>query len=419
MCGIAGYSGAFDARLLEEMASTLDHRGPDDSGQWMDQAAGAGLAHRRLSIIDLSSEGRQPMTNEDGSLQLVFNGEIYNYRELRQELVAKGHTFRSLTDSEVLLHLYEEHGVGMLTRLNGIFAFAIWDGNQRKIFLARDGLGVKPLYYAVTTSGFLFASELKALLHCPEVSRELDPVAVHHLLAYLWTPAPRTVMKGVQKLPPGYAMEVREGRVVHHWAFYDLPYTGDRLEAGEAEVTEELRQQLQEAVQRQMVSDVPVGAFLSGGLDSSAVVAMMRLADPDSRPRCYSIGFREGVDLEGSPLDLPYAQRVAQHLDVDLYPIVVEPDIVLHLERMLYFLDEPQADPAPINALLIAEQAKKDGYKVLLSGAGGDDIFSGYRRHWALRMERMWGWLPHLVRRGMADIANGSRLAGILRWPAG
>ena len=417
MCGIAGYSGAFDALLLEEMASTLDHRGPDDRGQWIDESAGAGLAHRRLSIIDLSAEGRQPMTNEDGSLQLVFNGEIYNYRELRQELVAKGHPFRSLTDSGVLLHLYEEHGTRMLERLNGIFAFALRDGRQRKMFLARDGLGVKPLYYAVTPSGFLFASELKALLHCREVSRELDPVAVHHLLAYLWTPAPRTVLEGVKKLPPGYAMEVREGRVVSQWAYYDLPYTGDRLPGGETEIAEELRHKLQEAVQRQMVSDVPVGAFLSGGLDSSAVVAMMRQAYPDSRPQCYSIGFPEGVDLEGSPLDLPYAQRVAQHLDVDLHPIVVEPDIVLHLERMLYYLDEPQADPAPINALLIAEQAKRDGYKVLLSGAGGDDIFSGYRRHWALRMERMWGWLPHPVRRGMAATANGSRLAGILPLP--
>ncbi len=417
MCGIAGYSGSFDARLLHEMGRSLDHRGPDDRGQWVDEEAGVGLVHRRLSIIDLSSEGRQPMTNEDGSLQLIYNGEIYNYRELREELVANGHTFRSQTDSEVLLHLYEEEGSEMLSRLNGIFAFALWDSRKRSILLARDGLGVKPLYYAVTPSGTLFASELKALLFCREVSRDLDPAAIHYLLAYLWTPAPRTVLKGVKKLPPGYAMEVREGQIVWQRAYYELPYSGARHEATEDEVVDELRRRLEEAVQRQMVSDVPVGAFLSGGLDSSAVVAMMCRARPGFRPRCYSIGFADGVDLEGSPLDLPYAQQVARHLDVDLYPIVVEPDIVLRLERMLYYLDEPQADPAPINAMLIAEQASRDGYKVLLSGAGGDDLFSGYRRHWALRMERTWGWLPQPVRRGMADLANGGHLTRLLPLP--
>ena len=396
--------------LLPKMACSVAHRGPDDRGQWVDQAAGIGLAHRRLSIIDLSSEGRQPMTNEDGTLQLIYNGEIYNYQELRRELVDKGHVFRSRTDTEVLVHLYEEEGAGMLSRLNGIFAFALWDGRERKLLLARDGLGVKPLYYAQTASGFLFGSELKALLLCPEVSRELDPVAIHHLLAYLWTPAPRTVLSGVSKLPPGYAMEVREGRLVWQRRYYDLPYSGERLAEREDVVIAGLRQRLQGAVERQMVGDVPVGAFLSGGLDSSAVVAMMRRAYPDSRTRCYSIGFSEGVDLEGSPMDLPYARRVAEHLGVDLCPIVVGADIIRHLERMLYHLDEPQADPAPINALLIAEQARRDGYKVLLSGAGGDDLFSGYRRHWALKMERMWGWIPQTVRRGMAGLSNSGWL---------
>ena len=377
MCGIAGYSGAFDPHLLSEMGSSIAHRGPDDTGQWVDEAAGIGLTHRRLSIIDLSPQGRQPMTNEDDRLQLIYNGEIYNYQALRRELVSKGHTFRSQTDSEVLLHLYEEEGEGMLSRLNGIFAFALWDSRDAQLLLARDGLGVKPLYYAQTPSGFLFASEFKALLFSAEVTRELDPTAIHHLLAYLWTPAPRTVLKGVRKLPPGHFMQVREGRIVREAAYYDLPYGGDRLDGSCDDLVVALRQHLQDAVQRQMVSDVPVGAFLSGGLDSSAVVAMMSRARPGFRPRCYSIGFSEGVDLEGSPLDLPFAQRVAKHLDVDLCPIVVDPDIVHHLERMLYYLDEPQADPAPINAMLVAEQAQRDGYKVLLSGAGGDDLFSG------------------------------------------
>ncbi len=417
MCGIVGYSGSFDAGLLPKMSCSVAHRGPDDRGQWVDGSAGVGLAHRRLSIIDLSPEGRQPMTNENGTLQLIYNGEIYNYQELRREMVDKGHVFRSRTDTEVLVHLYEEEGAGMLSRLNGIFSFALWDGREGKLLLARDGLGVKPLYYAQTASGFLFASELKALLLCTEVSRELDPVAIHHLLAYLWTPAPRTVLKGVSKLPPGCAMEVRDGRLARQWRYYDLPYGGERISGGEDEIADGLRQRLLEAVERQMVSDVPVGAFLSGGLDSSAVVAMMRRAYPDSVARCYSIGFSQGVDpskmrrgVEGSPADLPYARRVAEHLGVDLCPIVVKADIIRHLERMLYHLDEPQADPAPINALLIAEQAREDGYKVLLSGAGGDDMFSGYRRHWALKMERMWGWIPRTVRQGMAGLSNSGRL---------
>jgi len=410
MCGIAGYYGTFDTGLLPKMACSVAHRGPDDRGQWVDRAAGVGLAHRRLSIIDLSPEGRQPMTNEDGTLRLIFNGEIYNYQELQREMMDKGHVFRSRTDTEVLVHLYEEEGAGMLSRLNGIFSFALWDGREMKLLLARDGLGVKPLYYAQTASGFLFGSELKALLLCPQVSRELDPVAIHHLLAYLWTPAPRTMLKGVSKLPPGYAMEVRDGRLVRQWGYYDLPYCGERLKEGEDGIVAGLRQRLQDAVERQTVSDVPVGAFLSGGLDSSAVVAMMRQVYPDSPARCYSIGFSQGVDLEGSPADLPYARRVAEHLGVDLCPIVVEADVIRHLERMLYHLDEPQADPAPINALLIAQQAREDGYKVLLSGSGGDDLFSGYRRHWALKMERMWGWIPQSVRQGMAGLSNSGQL---------
>ena len=406
MCGIAGFSGRFDPPLLSRMNRLLAHRGPDDEGEWVDLAAGVGLANRRLSVIDLSPDGHQPMTNEDGTLQLVYNGEIYNYQELRKGLLAKGHRFRSQSDTEVLVHLYEDEGTDMLSRLNGIFAMALWDAKQQRLFLARDGVGVKPLYYAETKSGLLFASELKALLLCSEVSREIDPVAVHHYLAYLWAPAPRTMLKGVHKLPPGHAMLVQQGRVTREWAHYDLPYDGHRLPGDEKEIVAELEVQLEQVVRRQMVSDVPVGAMFSGGLDSSAVVAMMRRVRPDFRPRCYTIGFDDTVDMEGSPQDLPYAQRMAQHLDVDLHPIVVTPDMIGHLERMLYHLDEPQADPAPINSLLISEQARRDGIKVLLSGTGGDDILSGYRRHWALKMERVWGWLPGVLRTGLAGWAN-------------
>jgi asparagine synthase (glutamine-hydrolysing) len=439
MCGIAGFVGRFDDALLDAMGRAVQHRGPDGSGGLTVVPPGGegvrvGLAHRRLSILDLSSSGRQPMTvacpccgvggagDPAAGVWLTYNGEVYNFAELRRGLEARGHRFHSHTDSEVLIHLYLEEGVEMLARLNGIFAFAIYDGRERgqkgpvrrgDVFVARDGLGVKPLYYAALPEGVLFASEIKALLQSRAVPRDLDPVALHHHLAYLWAPAPRTALKHVRKLPPGSALLLRGGRIAHEWAYYDLPYGREPMPGSEAEIADSLRRELEEAVARQMVADVPVGAFLSGGLDSSAVVAMMKRAVPESRPRCYSIGFRGDDGLDGSPADLPYARRVAEHLGVDLHAITVEPDVIGRLEQMLYLLDEPQADPAPINALLIAEQARRDGIKVLLSGAGGDDIFSGYRRHRALAMERLWGWLPHAARAG---IAAGARGAGSGRW---
>lgn len=425
MCGIAGLQGRFPPGLLEAMSGAVAHRGPDGEGSVRLAPPGAApveLAHRRLAIIDLSDEGRQPMTaacarcgcSGPDDLALVYNGEIYNFPELRRSLEARGHAFHSRTDSEVLLHLYAEEGPAMLGRLNGIFAFAIYDGREHgrpegiergDLFVARDPLGVKPLYHAETPEGLLFASEVKALLRHRGLSRELDHTALHQQLAYLWIPAPRTGLAAVRKLRPGHALVARAGRVAREWCHYEVPYGGPYLDEPEDAVAERLRAEVEEAVARQMVSDVPVGAFLSGGLDSSAVVAMMRRARPDHVPVCYSIGFAdEGID--GSPPDLPYARRVAQHLGVRLHEIQVQPDIVRHLERMLYLLDEPQADPAPINALLIAEQARADGIEVLLSGAGGDDIFSGYRRHVALGSERLWGRLPAAARAAVAAPAR-------------
>jgi len=345
------------------------------------------------------------MSNERGDLRLTYNGEIYNYQALTEQLREKGHCFRSRSDTEVLLHLYEEFGVEMLSHLNGIFAFAMWDARTRTLFLARDQMGVKPLYYAQPPAGFLFASEMKALLQSREVERKIDPVAVDQHLAFLWAVAPRTILKGVNKLEPGHALLVRDGRVTRKWEYYDLAYGGETPGGSEADLAVELSGHLEAAVNRQMVSDVPVGAFLSGGLDSSAVVAMMRRARPEYRLPCYSIGFGDDRDTEGSPPDLPYAKRVASALGVDLRPIVVDPSIIGNLERMLYHLDEPQADPAPINIMLISERARADGIKVLLSGAGGDDIFSGYRRHQALLLERAWGWLPRPARRGLSWLA--------------
>ena len=432
MCGIAGFQGRFDAGLLDAMRDAVAHRGPDGAGSRLfDEGAGVrtGLAHRRLSIIDLSDEGRQPMTvacpccgaRGLDDLALTFNGEIYNYRELRRELAGRGHVFHSATDSEVLLHLYAEEGLEMVRRLNGIFAFAIRDGRENgrpegvapgDLFVVRDPLGIKPLYHAEIPRGFLFGSEIKSLVRCPELPRDVDPVAIHQTLAYLWTPAPRTALRQVKKLPPGCALRVRQGRVLREWRYYELPYGGDPLEGSFDQGAARVRDEVRAAVERQLVADVEVGAFLSGGLDSSSVVAMMTAANPGQGPACSSIGFAEGEDADGSPADLPYAEKVAAHLGARLHEIRVTPSIIRELERMIWHLDEPQADPAPINALLIAERARADGIKVLLSGAGGDDIFSGYRRHQALRFDQRWGRLPQGLRSVLARPARKAAAGG-------
>ncbi len=434
MCGIVGFQGDFAEQLLGRMIAAVAHRGPDGEGSARLVVEGqptTALGHRRLAIIDLSAAGRQPMTVaavgggvcRDG-LTLIFNGEIYNYLELRAELAAAGHRFATATDSEVLLHLYERDGLGMLSRLNGIFAFAIHDarmagrpeGVERgALFLARDPLGVKPLYYAEVDGGLLFGSEIKALLQHPGLLRAIDPIALHQMLAYLWTPAPRTLLEGVRKLEPGAALLVSRGRVCRHWSYYSIPYEGVVDPRPFGALAQDLADHVAQAVRRQLVADVPVGAFLSGGLDSSAVVAMMRRAQPEAPITCFSIGFADGVDVEGNPQDLPYARKVARHLGVDLHEIIIEPSAIGRLEEMITLLDEPQADPAPINALIIAEKARERGIPVLLSGAGGDDLFSGYRRHWALAFERRWSWLPRGVRLGLQRIAS-NQAGGRGRW---
>jgi len=432
MCGIVGYQGTFSPSLVGRMAAAVAHRGPDGEGLIRlggERSCPTSLGHRRLAIIDLSDAGLQPMTvapdtGRGGSvpgLTLVYNGEIYNYRELRSDLQAAGHVFRTGTDSEVLLHLYEEHGVDMLRHLNGIFAFVIHDGRvtgrpegmaEGALFVARDQLGVKPFYYATVAEGFLFGSEIKALLCYGGLSRDINPLALHQLLAYLWTPSPETMLQSVRKLEPGFALIVADGRIVRHWSYYDLPYAGVRNNASFDDNASSLAERVETAVRRQLVSDVPVGAFLSGGLDSSAIVAMARRVQPDQPLTCFTIGMPEGAQAEGIPDDLPYARRVAAHLGVDLVEVPIESGIIRRLPEMVALLDEPQADPAPINALLIAERARAMGIPVLLSGAGGDDLFSGYRRHRALMFEHWWAGLPQAVRRPLQRAANAAASGG-------
>lgn len=405
MCGIAGFSGYYDLHLLEAMSSTIAHRGPDDEGVWYDQHCGVGLAHRRLSIIDLSPSGHQPMSDAARRAVISFNGEIYNYRDLRGGLESVGYRFNSTTDTEVILNLYLRDGVNCLEQLNGIFAFALWDTEKRKLLLARDGLGVKPLYYALTRNGVVFASEIKALMQVPELNTELDTAALLYYVSYLYAPYPHTPLRAVRKLEPGHAAWVDSRGIECMWQFYRLPYDQPISELPVDYAAEQLRDHLEQAVRRQMVADVPVGAFLSGGLDSSSIVAFARKYANGGQLDCFTIGFKDkGAADEGMVEDLAYARRVADYLGVRLHVIEVGSDMSTRFEEMIYHLDEPQADPAPLNALYICELARQNGIKVLLSGAGGDDIFSGYRRHFALMQEKYWDWLPKSGRRALRDL---------------
>ncbi|MBF0557324.1 MAG: asparagine synthase (glutamine-hydrolyzing) [Nitrospirae bacterium] len=413
MCGIAGYLGLKDESLIKEMMGIMRHRGPDASECWSDPALPLSLGHNRLSILDLSDRGKQPMWDAEGRFCITYNGEIYNYRELRCGLESKGYQFRSTTDTEVLLNLFHEQGPACAKALDGIWAFAIWDNRERKLFLSRDPLGVKPLYFMARKDAFLFASEIKSFLCWKDFSREIDEKAVFETLLYLWTPGPGTLFSEVRKLPPGQTISVQIGctPVVEHTV--EVRPADGLTGKGEAAVLELLREQLHRSVQSQLVSDVPVGAFLSGGLDSSAVVSM---AEKDGRriSRCYTINYADGRKWEGMVNDLDYARKAARHIGVELQEVVLEDSVLGRVREMVWHLDEPQADLAPLNVLLIAEAARANGDYVLLSGAGGDDIFSGYRRHAALHLEKWWGWMPSTVRSGLQLLSELSPSSGAL-----
>lgn len=407
MCGIAGYSGSVEVANLGAAMEAMAHRGPDDSGQYHTADGHTGLGFVRLAIRDLSAAGHQPMLAHEGEVALVFNGEIYNFRELRAELEAKGHVFRGHSDTEVLLNLYLEEGEAMLPRLNGIFAIGLWDGRSQSLLVARDALGVKPLYFAQTEGAFAFASEIKSLLQLTPSVKSLDPIALHNYMSFLWCPGEGTPLRGVRKLLPGEAMRIEAGLPVARWTWYRLPLIqGDALPvADEQAAMQGIVFHLRQAVQRQMVADVPVGAFLSGGLDSSAVVALAREQNPDIQ--CFSIDV-QGAQDEGFADDLPYARRVAQHLGVPLHVVQVDPATMAEdLQQMVIQLDEPLADPAALNVRYISALARQQGIKVLLSGTAGDDLFTGYRRHRAVQAERYWSWLPRPARTALQSMAAG------------
>jgi asparagine synthase (glutamine-hydrolysing) len=407
MCGIAGFSGSFEPTLLKTMNRIQAHRGPDDAGIWSDKEYGIGLAHRRLSIRDLTQAGHQPLFNDKKEVAIIYNGEIYNTEQVYDDLVSEGYKFYGNSDTEIILNLYLKYGTDVLGKLNGIFAFAIWDSRNSQLFIARDGMGVKPLYYSSTPKGFLFASELKALLQESSVSRDIDPAAIQSHLTYLWSPGPSTILKQVKKLEPGFALIIKEGKVVDKWSFYQPPLIQQIPSYPLKDAIVAVRNAVETAVERQMVADVPVGAFLSGGLDSSAITAFAKKYAGADGLKCFTISIDDkDAKLDGMTADLPYAKRVAKHLDVDLLTVHVGPEIADELTTMIYHLDEPQADTSPLNVLFISRMAKDHGIKVLLSGTGGDDIFSGYRRHKALNMEKYWSWLPMKIRTSMSKTAK-------------
>lgn len=419
MCGIAGrWLKHPHATPLSVALARLAHRGPDDRGSWA-QPGGPELGHTRLAIVDLSPAGQQPMTSSDGRVVLVYNGELYNTPELSRQLVQRGHVFRGHSDTEVLLALLREGGAEALPRLDGMFAFAAYDTAQRELLLARDALGVKPLYFHASELGFAFASELGALLELAPIPRQVDALALYRHLSFLWCPGSHTALAGVERLAPGELLRVRDGRVLERrtWAAF-APASG-RGEARGAS-PRALASALRRAVQRQLVADVPVGAFLSGGLDSSAVVAFARETQPELD--CFTIAAHGGLDA-GEESDLPYARRVARALGVRLHEVPVDAARMAgDLGRLVVHLGEPVADPAALNVLYIAERARTLGVKVLLSGVGADDLFAGYRRHRALAAERFWGWLPEPSRRalrhGTARLAR-SLAADLPRWLEG
>jgi asparagine synthase (glutamine-hydrolysing) len=412
MCGISGVLLA-NGKELKSDIFWIRRRGPDGSGSWSGPDGHSTLSHVRLSIIDPSNAGHQPMLTSDQRVVMVYNGEIYNYRELKAELVADGYRFQGHSDSEVLLHLFARDGVACFSRLNGIFAAAFWEQDTGLLTLVRDPVGVKPLYLAENADGLVFASEMKGLLRSGATKPELNPKAVLAHLGFLWSPGRATLVKGVHKVLPGHVIRAKAGRII-----FDEPYRAVRfhqLTSPESDVSaaEAVGAAVRTAVERQMVSDVPLGAFLSGGLDSSAVAAFAQQhrrkegAGESGRLQCFSIEVQHGSTAsEGFAEDLPYARRVAAHIGVDLHVVQAGRQMMDRLPEMIYLLDEPTPDPAALNTLLISELARSQGIKVLLSGAGGDDIFTGYRRHFALTQERWWSGWPRSLRAGLAGIAG-------------
>ncbi len=421
MCGIAGefiFHGptAVDPAVLVAMRDRMAHRGPDDAGAWLAANGRVGLGHRRLSIVDLSPAGHQPMSNEDGTIWITFNGEIYNHRDLRAPLEKAGHQYHSQTDTETIIHLYEEHGDDCLKMLDGMFALAIWDVNRQRLLVARDPLGKKPLYFWRDNDRLVFASEIKALLKHPCVPKRVDPAALYHYLSLSATPPPLTMFTGIQKLKPAEAVVIERDGGIRSSSYWN-PFAGPSIapDATESELTERLLTLLSKSIEKRMMADVPFGVFLSGGVDSSTNVALMsRLM---TRPvDTFSVALSGDAESD----EFAYARQIARQFGCNHHEITVTPAMFLEFaEQMPYFQDEPLADPVCVPLYYVSKLARDHGVIVVQVGEGSDEIFAGYdgyrdvlrRQRWAQRWRQ---WVPAAVQNLAVTLAP-SQSADLLR----
>ncbi len=397
MCGICGVydfgnNPHIDETILKKMSQVLTHRGPDDEGIFLDN--GIGLAVKRLSVIDVEG-GHQPIHNEDESIWIIFNGEIYNYEKLRQLLERLNHRFYTLSDTEVIVHSYEEFGDDCVKKFNGMFAFAIWDENEKKLLLARDRMGIKPLHYIVLGDKLIFGSEIKSMLQDPSILREVDTISLHHFLGYEYVPAPRTIFKGIKKLLPGYMLTCKKGNILIK-KYWDVIFSNYREEKISYYVTQ-INRILKKSVQRRLVSDVPLGAILSGGIDSSSIVGFMtNLMD---RPvKTFSIGFDDQ-----SYNELKYARLVAEYFNTEHHEKIIEPNMVNLAKEIIHFFDEPFADVSIFPTYLVYSFASNQ-VTVVLSGDGGDELFAGYDWYIASWLDGYYRRLPLIFRKEVENI---------------
>jgi asparagine synthase (glutamine-hydrolysing) len=432
MCGITGLVTQDPESRIAAMLKAVEHRGRDDEGVWTsppinEEGQRVCFGHRRLSIIDTSSAGHQPMLSQDGRLVVILNGEIYNYRELREQLAGSGHSFRTETDTEVLLAAWKEWGEESLHRLNGMFAFALWDDREKTLFLVRDRVGIKPLYYAQCHKpdpegqpALAFASEIKSILASGLVKAELDNEALHQFLTFLWAPDPKTLFRGIQTVPPGHLLTLRDNELqVRQW--WDISF--DRIEEGRTEAwwQEQVLETLDRVVKLEMVADVPLGSFLSGGIDSSSIVAMMKRHSNGRPIGTYTIGIEaEDLRYDIIPDDVEWARRVNQQLKTDYHEIMLRPQVAELLPKLVYHMDEPAIDMA-IPSYLVS-RAARESMRVMLSGMGGDEVFAGYPRQMAMKIAGAFDPVPQLLRRPLmktiAHVLPGGmpgRLTGPLR----
>jgi len=419
MCGICGVFeyGASEpdvqAPLVIRMRDTMEHRGPDDAGVYVTSDRRVGLGHRRLSIVDLSPAGHNPMPNEDESIWITFNGEIYNHQLLRDALIEKGHRYRSRADTESIIHLYEERGLDFVLDLEGDFAIALWDSREERIILVRDRLGVKPLYYTVSDGRLIFASEIKSILAHPSVSRSVDEQSLYHYLSFLTTPAPQTLFAGINKLPAGCMLTCdRRGeiKVTRYWdAIVSGAITDEMARRDESELIDELRRLLSDSIEKRMMSDVPFGVFLSGGVDSTANVALM--ARMISQPvRTFTVGFSDADGYD----ELEEARRVAKEYATDHHEVIIDQqDLIDFLPQLVFHQDEPIADPVCVPLYYVSKLTKESGTTVVQVGEGSDELFCGYRNY-ALYLklyERFWQYASRLPRAIRSAIAGAGGIA--------